>query len=66
VVDKNQNYSYYVFQNSSEIKFYYLHMYCDINGKISSFLNNCLQESVGLESVIILITLLCSRKTWML
>jgi len=34
--------------------------------KIPSFLNNCLQESLGLESVIILITLFCSQKTWML
>jgi hypothetical protein len=41
-------------------------MYCDINGKIPSFLNNCLQESLGLESVIILITLFCNRKTWLL
>jgi hypothetical protein len=41
-------------------------MYFDINGKLPSFLNNCLQEFPGLESVIILITLLCSRKTWML
>jgi len=41
-------------------------MYCDINGKTPSFLNNCLQESLGLESVIIQITLFCSRKTWML
>jgi len=32
-------------------------MYCDISGKIPSFLNNCLQESLGLESVMILITL---------
>jgi hypothetical protein len=32
-------------------------MYCDIKGKILNFLNNCLQESVGLELVIFLITL---------
>ena len=41
-------------------------MYCDINGKIPSFLNNCLQECLGLELVIILITLFCSQKTWLL
>jgi hypothetical protein len=28
-------------------------MYCEINGKIPSFLDNCLQDSVGLELVII-------------
>jgi len=41
-------------------------VYCDINGKIPSFLDNCLQVSVGLESIIILITLLCCQKTCML
>ena len=35
-------------------------MYYVINGKIPSFLNNCLQESLGLELVMILITLLSS------
>jgi len=29
------------------------------------FLNNCLQESLGLELVMILTILFCSRKTWM-
>jgi len=41
-------------------------MYYDINGKIPNFLNNSLQESLGLESVIILITLFCTRNTWRL
>jgi len=41
-------------------------MCCDINGKIPSFLNNYLQESIGLESAIVLITLFYSRKTWRL
>jgi len=37
-----------------------------VNGKVSSCLNNGLQESLGLEFVIILITLFCSLKTWTL
>jgi hypothetical protein len=32
-------------------------MYCDISGKIPNFLNSCLQESLGLDPLIILITL---------
>jgi hypothetical protein len=41
-------------------------MYCDISCKIPSFLNSCVQESLGLDPVIILITLFWSLKTWML
>jgi hypothetical protein len=32
-------------------------MYCDISGKIPNFLNSWLQESLGLDPVIILITI---------
>jgi hypothetical protein len=32
-------------------------MYGDISGKIPNFLNSCLQESLGLDPVIIRITL---------
>ena len=38
-------------------------IYCDISGRIPNCLNKCLQESLGLESVITLITLVCSQKT---
>ena len=41
-------------------------MYWGIIGKIPSFVNNYIQETLGLESVIILITLFCSQKTWIL
>jgi len=37
-------------------------MYCDIRGKIVSYLNKILQEFLFPQSVIILITLFCIRK----
>jgi hypothetical protein len=38
-------------------------MYCDTSGKIPNFLNSCLQASLRLDPVIILITLFWSVKT---
>jgi hypothetical protein len=41
-------------------------MYCNFYGKIPTFLNYCLQESLDLELIIIMVTLFCSRKIWRL
>jgi len=42
------------------------HMYCELSGKIFSFLNKILQESLFPQPIIILITLFCIQKTCIL